>query len=87
MLKRLLLLAVVALAATAALADDPHPFSVHDMLAMDRLGDPQVSPDGKWVAYTVSTPDVEANRSRSDIWLTSVDGATTKRLKISFDER
>ncbi|MCB1183226.1 S9 family peptidase [bacterium] len=50
------------------------------MLAMDRLGDPQVSPDGKWVAYTVSTPDVEANRSRSDIWLTSVDGATTKRL-------
>ena len=70
---RLALICGLALAATAAVADDaaaPHPFSVHDMLAMDRLSDPQVSPDGKWVAYTVSTPDLVANRSRSDIWLT-----------------
>jgi dipeptidyl aminopeptidase/acylaminoacyl peptidase len=61
-------------------AADPHPFSVHDMLAMDRVGDPRVSPDGQWVAYSVSTPDVEANRSRTDVWLSSVDGKVTRRL-------
>jgi len=75
-------LCLLVLLTGAAFADDtaPHPFNVHDMLAMDRLGDPQVSPDGQWVAYTVSTPDVEANRSRSDIWLSSVDGKVTRQL-------
>ncbi len=75
-------LCLLVLVTGSALADDtaPHPFDVHDLLAMDRVGDPQVSPDGDWVAYTVSTPDVEANRSRSDLWLSSVDGKTTKRL-------
>jgi len=33
----------------AAFSEQTHPFSVHDMLAMDRLSDPQVSPDGKWI--------------------------------------
>ncbi len=77
-----LFLCLLAVMAGNAYADDsaPHPFSVRDMLAMDRLSDPQVSPDGKWVAYSVSTPDVEANRSRTDLWLTSVDGKVTKRL-------
>ncbi len=54
--------------------DQPHPFSVHDMLAMDRIGDPQVSPDGKWVAFTVRVTDLEANRGRTDIWLADTDG-------------
>ena len=62
-------LALAALAATVALAQDPHPFSVHDMLAMERIGDPQVSPDGQWVAFTVRSTDLEANRGRTDIWL------------------
>ncbi|MFT5784421.1 MAG: dipeptidyl aminopeptidase/acylaminoacyl peptidase, partial [Candidatus Krumholzibacteriia bacterium] len=58
----------------------PHPFSVHDMLAMERLSDPQVSPDGKWVAFNVSTPDVDANRSRTNLWLASLDGKVTRQL-------
>ncbi|MEN8008356.1 MAG: S9 family peptidase [Candidatus Krumholzibacteriota bacterium] len=81
----LLFCLVIVLTGTVFAADEEpavekHPFSVHDMLAMDRLGDPQVSPDGKWVAYQVSTPDVDANKSRTDIWVTSADGETTKRL-------
>jgi len=48
-------------------ADDAHPFSIHDMLAMDRISDPAVSPDGKWVAYTVRVTDVEANKGKTDI--------------------
>jgi len=80
--RALLLLCLLAVITGSAHADEttPHPFSVHDMLAMDRLSDPQVSPDGQWVAYGVSTPDIEANRSRTDLWISSVDGKVTKRL-------
>ena len=73
-------LALLALAAATARAQDPQPFSVHDMLAMDRIGDPQVSPDGDWVAFTVRSTDLEANKGRTDIWLASTDGKTTRRL-------
>ena len=67
-------------AAPAVRAQDPHPFSVHDMLAMDRIGDPQVSPDGDWVAFTVRTTDLEANKGLTDIWVASVDGKSVRRL-------
>ncbi len=79
LLQTVLFFAVV-LVASSALATDPHPFSVHDMLAMDRLGDPQVSPDGQWVAYNVRTTDLEANRGRTDIWISKVDGSETRQL-------
>ena len=46
-----------------------HPFSIHDMLAMQRISDPQVSPDGQSVAYTLRTTDLEANRGRTDIYM------------------
>lgn len=62
----------------SALAD--HPFSVRDMLAMDRIADPQVSPDGKWVAFVVRETDLEANRGRTDLWLVSTAGAHLRRL-------
>ncbi len=45
------------------------------MLAMQRVGDPVVSPDGKLVAFSVRDTDVEANRDRFDIWLATIDGS------------
>jgi len=57
-----------------------HPFSVHDMLAMDRISDPQVSPDGKWVVFVVRETDLEANRRRTDLWLVHTDGTNLRRL-------
>jgi len=59
---------------------DTHPFSVHDMLAMDRIGDPQVSPDGKWVVFTLRRTDLEANKGRTDLWLVGTDGKGLRRL-------
>jgi dipeptidyl aminopeptidase/acylaminoacyl peptidase len=76
----LILLLGIALPALADHHTEKHPFSVHDMLAMDRISDPQVSPDGEWVAYNVRTTDLEANRGRTDIWLSRTDGSQTKRL-------
>jgi dipeptidyl aminopeptidase/acylaminoacyl peptidase len=66
--------------ATTAIAIEPHPFSVMDMLAMDRISDPQVSPDGKLVAFSVSVTDLEANRRRSDIYVAAVDGSSVRRM-------
>ncbi len=61
-------------------AGGTHPFSVRDMVAMKRLADPRLSPDGKRVAFTVSIPDLEKNRSHSEIYLAAVDGSWVKQL-------
>jgi dipeptidyl aminopeptidase/acylaminoacyl peptidase len=57
-----------------------HPFSVHDMLAMDRITDPQVSPDGQSVAFVVRRTDLDADRGRTDLWIASTDGTGLRQL-------
>ncbi len=79
-MKHAIVLFCLLLVATSALAGEKHPFSVHDMLAMERISDPQVSPDGKWVAFNVRSTDLEANRGRTDLWLAAVDGSESRRL-------
>jgi dipeptidyl aminopeptidase/acylaminoacyl peptidase len=57
-----------------------HPFSIHDMLAMDRISDSRVSPDGKWIVFNLRATDLEANRGRTDIWIVGADGNGLRRL-------
>jgi dipeptidyl aminopeptidase/acylaminoacyl peptidase len=57
-----------------------HPFSVRDMLAMDRVTDPQVAPDGKSIAFVVRRTDLEANGGRTDLWIVAADGTGLRRL-------
>ncbi len=68
-----------------------HPFSVHDMLAMDRLSDPQVSPDGKRIVFVLRKTDLEANKGRTDLWLVGVDDTgfrhLTSHLEGDFNPR
>jgi len=84
MCKKILTAVVVTVALAAAcgvvFAQDTHPFSIHDMLAMDRIGDPQVSPDGKWITFVLRTTDLDANKGRTDIWVVGADGEGLKRL-------
>ena len=47
---------------------------------MERVSEPVVSPDGAWVAYSVRTTDMPANRGRTSIWLDATDGSAHKRL-------
>ncbi len=54
--------------------------TIDDMLAMQRVGAPVVSPDGKSVAFSVRDTDFDANRGRFDVWVASVDGASIRRL-------
>jgi dipeptidyl aminopeptidase/acylaminoacyl peptidase len=59
------------------------PITFDDMIKLHRVGEPQVSPDGKWVAYTVSTPDMDANRNASNIWAVSTETGTPMQLTQS----
>jgi dipeptidyl aminopeptidase/acylaminoacyl peptidase len=54
-----------------------------DLYHLKDVRDPQISPDGGWVAYTVSTIDSAKDKSDNDIWMTSWDGATTIRVTSS----
>ncbi|MEQ1893091.1 MAG: hypothetical protein ABL998_11145, partial [Planctomycetota bacterium] len=64
----------------AAARGDTRPFSVDDMLAMERVSDPQVSPDGKSVLFNLRTTDLAANKGRTDLWLVNVDGTGLRQL-------
>jgi dipeptidyl aminopeptidase/acylaminoacyl peptidase len=56
-----------------------------DIYQLRTVNDPQRSPDGKWVAYTVSTADSAADKNNTDVWMTSWDGARSVQLTSSPD--
>jgi len=72
-------LPALVLAVTAA-AEPTHAFSVHDMLAMQRISDPRVSPDAAWSPSRCVTTDLTANRGRTDVWLARSTARSTRRL-------
>jgi dipeptidyl aminopeptidase/acylaminoacyl peptidase len=59
--------------ATAA-GQTRRPLTVDDMFEIQRVGDPQISPDGKWVAFTVTTTSLEDEKSETRIWMIPVNG-------------
>jgi dipeptidyl aminopeptidase/acylaminoacyl peptidase len=75
MRKMALILLFVAVAAQAQ-----HSITFEDLAAIHRVGAPQVSPDGKWIAYDVSTPDLAANKSSSAIFLVPSHGGPTMKI-------
>jgi dipeptidyl aminopeptidase/acylaminoacyl peptidase len=78
----LLLMLGMALSANAQ-APAKHPLAFDDLIKLHRISSPEVSPDGKWVAYGISTPDMEANRGVSNIWIVSTSGGDAIQLTQS----
>jgi len=76
-------LAFFCMALTLAVAQDRHPIAFDDLMAMGRVGDPQISPDGQWVAYTVTRYDKAKNAGDSDIWLVPMAGGPARQLTRS----
>jgi len=73
---------------TIALAQDTgkHPITFDDMMRMHRLSEAQISPDGNSVAYTVTTPDLDANHGASNIWMVSTtQGAPVQLTQSGHD--
>jgi dipeptidyl aminopeptidase/acylaminoacyl peptidase len=64
------LMSPVALAAQAA----PRPVTVDDFLDLKRVSDPRISPDGRWVAYVLTTMSLKDDKSESRIWMAPVGG-------------
>ncbi|MGI8995113.1 MAG: prolyl oligopeptidase family serine peptidase [Pyrinomonadaceae bacterium] len=77
-----LALVLVSLAVSAAVAQGAgqQPLTINDLLKVRRVGDPQLSPDGGWVAYSITDPDKAANRSRTQIYLIATGGGEPKQL-------
>ncbi len=79
-LATLVLLPLVAGAQTAK-----RPYALDDLAKFKTVSDPQVSPDGKWIAYTVGDMDVEKDKRDSNVWMVSWDGSQTLQLTSSKD--
>ncbi len=56
------------------------PFTADHLVTMDRVSDPRVSPDGRWVLFNVRSTDLDANKGRTDLWLVGIDGSGLRRL-------
>jgi dipeptidyl aminopeptidase/acylaminoacyl peptidase len=76
-----LTLAFVLSRAVTAVAQ--RPVEVDDLEQVRDVSDPRVSPDGAWVAYTVSVPDTAKDQDDTDVWLASWDGKQQVRLTRS----
>src|SRR5207247_1328950 len=77
----LLTIVVVSLAPALAKQQQPaRPFSIEDLLKIRRLADPQISPDGRWIAYTIADTDKAANKRTTQIYLISIDGGEPRML-------
>jgi len=64
----------------APLAAQKRAITFEDYIALKSVSDPQLSPDGKWVAYTVSTPSLQDNRNVSRVWVVEVATGTSRQL-------
>src|SRR5580765_5756350 len=76
---------VVTLALGAALSAQgaKRAITFDDMIKLHRVSAPQISADGKWTAFTVSTPDMEANRNASNVWMVSTASGEAMQLTQS----
>jgi dipeptidyl aminopeptidase/acylaminoacyl peptidase len=71
-------------AATPASAAGSRPMTPEDVIGTRAVTDPQLSPDGQWIAYVVSAADTVENAVDSDVWLVRADGsAPARRLTTS----
>jgi dipeptidyl aminopeptidase/acylaminoacyl peptidase len=77
MTRQIVCLAFVLLATSATLAE---PFTAEHLVRIDRVGAPAVSPDGKLIVYAVRHTDMEADKGRYDLWLSTIDGDEPRRL-------
>ncbi|MCU0427588.1 MAG: S9 family peptidase [Candidatus Kapabacteria bacterium] len=62
------------------------PIQPSDLYRLQSVGDPQISPDGKWLAYTLSSVDSAQDKRGSDIWMISWDGTETLQITHTKDE-
>jgi dipeptidyl aminopeptidase/acylaminoacyl peptidase len=85
-MRRLFLLSLSLVAFVfPAFAQAKHPFTFEDMMKLKRVGDPQVSPDGKWVIFSVVDVNLEANTKTPHTWIVPTAGGQEKEIIADQD--
>ncbi len=85
-MRRFVALAALIAFALPAFAQAKHPFTFEDMMKLKRVGDPQVSPDGKWVIFSVVDVSLEANTKTPHIWIVPTAGGQEREREIIADQ-
>lgn len=76
-----ILFTLAALSAPApVVAQAKKPFTVHDLVRLERVSDPHVAPDGTTVIYDLRETDFDANKSVHSVWLYDFGTKTSRRL-------
>jgi dipeptidyl aminopeptidase/acylaminoacyl peptidase len=84
-MRRLLLSLLVFASTLPVIAQGKHPFTFEDMMKLKRVGEPEVSPDGKWVIFSVVDVDLEANSKTPHIWIVPTAGGQEKEIIADQD--
>src|SRR2546429_8791013 len=79
------LLVTVLLAVALSGQTAKRPLKLDDLARFRDVRDPQLSPDGQWVAYTVSTTDTKEDKSNTHIWMAGYDGKNDRQITFSND--
>ncbi|MGH8321532.1 MAG: prolyl oligopeptidase family serine peptidase [Gammaproteobacteria bacterium] len=82
-------LALLLAITPAYAADAPHPFTARDLVMMDRVSDPQLSPDNSEAAFAVRETDYAANKGVTNVWVLDLNkpGAQPQKLMIGNSPR
>jgi dipeptidyl aminopeptidase/acylaminoacyl peptidase len=84
-MRRLFLSLLVFALTLPAVAQAKHPFTFEDMMKLKRVGEPEVSPDGKWVIFSVVDVNLEANTKTPHIWIVPTAGGQEKEIIADQD--
>jgi dipeptidyl aminopeptidase/acylaminoacyl peptidase len=79
------LIASLPMSTFAADSAGPHPFSARDLVMLDRVSDPQASPDGSRLAFSLRETDLAANKGLRSIWLLSLQDQDAQPQRLSSD--
>jgi len=78
-MNRLVSASLLMLASCMAAAA-PAGLTIRDLVQFDRVADPQLSPDGRSLAYVLRSTDLDANSAKRAIWLMDLDGHNARKL-------
>jgi dipeptidyl aminopeptidase/acylaminoacyl peptidase len=67
----------------AQTAPAKRPMTFEDLMKMKRLGETAVSPDGKWLAYGVTTVNLDQNTKTAELWIQAITGGEPKKLDVA----
>src|SRR5947199_9819756 len=86
-MRNLLLPVFVLACAFSAVAQNKHPFTFEDMMALRRVEEPQPSPDGKWVLFAAVDVDLKANTKTPHVWVVPLTSRTADPSTTQNDSR